>query len=557
MNNYFDLGTYRWPITTDSADAQLWFDRGLIWCYGYNHEEAVCCFEKALEHDPKCAMAYWGIAYATGPNYNRPWKVFTTEELQEVVATCHTNVAEAQARLDGATPVEEALIRAQEKRYQSDQVVDEETFCVWNDDYAAAMRDVYQTFPDNLDVSALYVEAMINRTPWALWDLPTGQPAEGADTVQSIAVLERSIQQVEDEGREPHPGLLHLYIHVMEMSPHPERALRTGDILRDLVPDAGHLLHMPSHVDILCGHYYNAVAANTRASVANDKYLAYAGPFNFYTGYRCHDLHFKIYAAMFLGQYNVALEAAEALIEIVPEELLRLEKPPMADFVECMVSMKMHVLVRFGKWQKIIDEPLPDDQTLYCNTTAMLHYAKAVAYAASGNVEAAEREKPLFEAARAKVPESRYVFNNTCVDVLGIAAEMLYGELEYRKGNYAQAFAHLRKSVYLDDHLAYAEPWGWLQPTRHALGALLLEQGHVAEAEAVYRADLGLDDTLYRPAQHPDNVWSLHGYVECLHRQGKDAEAVAMQARLDVVMARADVPIHASCYCRLEHDHCG
>jgi hypothetical protein len=223
----------------------------------------------------------------------------------------------------------------------------------------------------------------------------------------------------------------------------------------------------------------------------------------------------------------------------------------MADWLEGFVPMKMHVLIRFGKWKEIIAEPLPADAALFCVTTAMLHYAKAVAHAASGNIKAAEAEAQLFEAAVARVPPTRYLFNNTCLDILAVASAMMKGEIEYRKGNAPAAFAHLRHSVELDDNLPYDEPWGWMQPTRHALGALLLEQSKVEEAEQVYRADLGLDGTLRRACQHPENVWSLHGFHECLTRLGKMAEAAIIKQRLDITAARADVPIKASCFCRL------
>ncbi len=556
MNDYYDLGTYSRPVTTTSTDAQRWFDRGLMWCYGYNHEESVVCFQKAAEFDPDCAMAYWGIAYAGGCNYNKPWDAFTPDELVEAVAFCRAMTERALASSGRCSPVERALIDALERRYQSDQVVSDEEFCAWNDDFSAAMRTAYRAFPDDFDVAALFAEAMINRTPWQLWDLKTGKPADGADTREAVAVLERAIDRMAQGGHDPHAGLLHMYIHTMEMSPYPERALRAGDLLRDLVPDAGHLLHMPSHIDILCGHYYNAVAANNRAIAADNKYLDREGALNFYTLYRCHDFHFKIYAAMFLGQYQAALDAANAMVATITDELLHVERPPMVDWLEGLVSMKLHVLIRFGKWQEIIATPLPDDRPFYCNTTAMLHYAKGVALAATEDVPAAEEQRQLFQAAVQRVPETRYIFNNTCLDVLAVAREMLNGEIEYRKGNHDIAFAHLRKSVELDDNLLYAEPWGWMQPARHALGALLLEQGQIDEAAAVYRADLGLDNTLSRPAQHPDNVWSLHGYVECLRRLDKQEEATAMQSRLDLAAARADVPIEASCFCRLEKTCC-
>ncbi len=549
----FNLGPYTRPITTNSPDAQRWFDRGLIWSYGFNFEEAVRCFEQASVADPTCAMAYWGIAYAAGPNYNLTWEDFGWEGAQKVAAICHAATQHALAHRAGVTPVERALIDALAQRYQADYVADEAQFGEWNDAYAAAMRTVYQTFPDDLDVATLTADALLNRTPWQLWDLVTGEAQEDADTLEAVAVIERGLQQVADRCDLPHAGLLHLHIHTLEMSPHPERALRSADTLRDLIPDAGHLLHMPSHIDILCGHYYNAVVANGRAIAVDQKYVAVAGIGNIYTVYRVHNIHFTIYAAMFMGQRQTALNAADALIAALPEALLRIEEPSLVDTLESLVSMKLHVLIRFGEWQAILGEPLPADQDLYCHTTAMLHYAKGIAHAASGDVAAAEQERELFAAACLRVPESRNHFNNSSTAVLAVAAEMLHGEIEYRKGNYAAAYAHLRASVALDDNLAYAEPWGWMQPTRHALGALLLEQGYAEEALAVYRADLGLDNTLNRPSQHPENVWSLHGYVECLHRLDRCDEAAAIQPRLDLALARADVPIHASCFCRLEH----
>jgi tetratricopeptide (TPR) repeat protein len=308
---------------------------------------------------------------------------------------------------------------------------------------------------------------------------------------------------------------------------------------------------MPTHIDVLCGHYANVVELNSRAIVADRKFLEREGSINFYSLYRCHNYHFKLYGSMFLGQYAPALEAANEMIATLPEELLTVEVPPMADWLEGFVPMKLHVLIRFGKWQEIIAEPLPENPALFCVTTAMMHYAKAVAQAVRGNAVAAEEEATRFEAAVAKVPPTRYVFNNTCLDILAVAAAMMRGEIEYRKGNHDLAFAHLRRSVELDDNLPYDEPWGWMQPTRHALGALLLEQGRVDEAESVYRADLGLDGTLPRASQHPENVWSLHGFHECLVRLGKRSEASIIKQRLDLAAARADVPIKSSCFCRL------
>ncbi|MEM7041753.1 MAG: hypothetical protein AAF543_02970 [Pseudomonadota bacterium] len=546
MSDYFDLGDYGRKITTTSDDAQLWFDRGLNWCYGFNHEESVACYRQALEADPDCAMAWWGIAYASGCNYNKPWEAFDEEDAKQSVAAAFEATAHAQRLAATAKPVERALIETLEARYP--QATPGDDMEAWNDAFANAMRGLYRQFGDDLDVAALFAEAIMNRTPWALWDLTSGETAEGAGTAEAIEVLEGAMARL---GGDRHPGLLHLYIHVMEMSPHPERALKAGDNLRDLVPDAGHLQHMPTHIDVLCGHYDTVVQSNTAAIVADRKFLQREGALKFYSLYRCHNYHFKIYGAMFLGQCGPALDAADEMIATLPEELLKVESPPMADWVEGFVPMKMHVMIRFGMWQAIKDTPLPDNQALFCTTTAMTHYAKGVAHAATGDVAAAEQEQEKFEEAVKRVPDSRYVFNNSCLDILAVAAEMLKGELEYRKGNIDQAFAHLRKSVELDDNLPYDEPWGWMQPTRHALGALLLEQDRVEEAEAVYRADLGLDETLARACQHPDNVWSLHGLHECLIKLGKTDQAKYVKLRLDLAEARADEPIRASCYCRM------
>jgi tetratricopeptide (TPR) repeat protein len=544
--DYYDLGTHSRPVTTSSPEAQTWFDRGLMWTYAFNHEEAVACFEAAAEADPDCAMAYWGIAYALGPNYNKPWDSFDGEDLTRTVDRTHTTVEQAHAKAAEATPVERALIAALRKRYPQAEAV--EHCSVWNEPYADEMRQVYRLAPDDLDVATLYADALMNLTPWRLWDLKSAEPAAGSRTLEAKAVLDRAVAT--DPGA-VHPGVLHMYIHLMEMSPTPEVALPIADRLRGTAPDAGHLHHMPTHLDVLCGDYRRVVSDNGRAITADEKFLQRSGPLNFYTLYRCHDFHFKIYGAMFLGQSAVALQTAKQLEESIPEELLRVQSPPMADWLEGFLAMRVHVLVRFGRWNDILSLPLPDDQVLYCVSTAMLHYARGVALAATGEVARAEAEREVFRTACERVATSRMLFNNTCTDILQVASAMLDGELEYRKGNYDEAFKALERSIELDDGLPYDEPWGWMQPTRHAYGALLLEQGRVAEAEAVYRADLGLDDTLPRALQHPNNVWALHGFHECLVKLGKTGEAKIVEQQLRIAVALADVPIEASCLCRL------
>ncbi|MFC9502093.1 hypothetical protein [Streptomyces sp. NPDC057002] len=547
MDDYYDLGTYGRPVTTSSSAAQLWFDRGLLWTYAFHHEEAVACFEKAAEADPECAMAYWGIAYALGPNYNKPWEFFDDDELVRTVDRTHTAVEQAHDKAVKATPVEQALIGALRARYPQAEAV--EDCSVWNEPYADAMRAVYELAPHDPDIATLHADALMNLTPWQLWDLRTGQPAEGAKTVEAKAVLDGALATEAGVG---HPGVLHLYIHLMEMSPTPEQALTVADRLRGIVPDAGHLHHMPSHLDVLCGDYRRVVAANSEAIAVDEKYHRRAGAMNFYTLYRAHNYHFKIYGAMFLGQAQVALDTAAQLEAAIPEDLLRVPSPPMADWLEGFLAMRVHVLIRFGRWTDILALPAPADPGLYAVTTAMRHYARGVALSATGETESAEAERELFRAAVSRVPETRMLFNNTCHDILAIASAMLDGELEYRRGNHDLAFAALERSIELDDSLPYDEPWGWMQPTRHAYGALLLEQGRVAEAEAVYRADLGLDATLPRAQQHPGNVWSLHGFHECLLRTGKTGEAALVAQQLKMATALADVPVEASCFCRLD-----
>ena len=538
----YNLGSYSRTVTTSSKDAQAWFDRGLAWTYAYNHEEAIECFRNAIAADPNCAMAHWGVGYCIGPNYNKPWETFEEEEKPDCIEVAQGSIMAALAILDEVTPVERALIEALAARYPDTPGIEE--FAPWNDAFADAMREVHGQFGNDLDVCAVLAEAIMNRTPWELWDLPSGEPAEGADTLEAIEVLDTAFDTL--PGAWQHAGLLHMYIHLMEMSPHPEKALRKGDALSTLVPDAGHMLHMPSHIDVLCGDYMNVVLRNEAAIVADRKFLKDRGADNFYSVYRCHNYHFKIYGAMFLGQPTAALEAADELIASLPADILR----PMADWFEAFVPMKQHVLIRFGRWSDILDQDLPEDEELYAVTLAMMRYARTVALANLHRLDEAEAEKAKFYSALEAVPETRMLFNNTCRDILGVAEQMMLGELSYHQGDHQTAFTHLRKSVEIDDTLPYDEPWGWMQPTRHALGALLLEQDQAEEAEAVYRADLGLDATLSRACQHPGNVWSLHGLHECLTRRGETVEAAHIKLQLDKAAARAEVPIKASCYCR-------
>lgn len=546
---YYDVDVFARPVTTTAPEAQLWFNRGLVWCYAYFHDEAIACFRKAARADPGCAMAFWGAAYAAGPNYNLPWELCDDAMRRDALAAAYDAARSALALRDGAAPAERALIEALVARYPQREPAELEVMQGWDRAFADAMRAVHEARPDDLDLRAVYAEAVMNLTPWRMWDQKTGAPAEGARTLEAQAVLEAALDTDPEAMR--HPGILHLYVHLMEMSPVPEKALKAADALRDLVPDAGHLIHMPTHIDVQCGNYRDTFHWNWRAVQADRKALDRMGVYTIYTGYRIHNHHFAAYGAMFLGQFAPAWAAARELVALTPEEFLRVASPPFADFYESYMAIWVHVLIRFGRWRQIIAEPLPEDAELYANLTATLLYAKGIAHAARGEVAEAEAARTRFLAARDVVPEARRMHNVLCSAQLAVAEAMLDGEIAYRRGDVERGFARLRDAVALEDALPYDEPWGWMQPTRHALGALLLEQGRVEEAEAVYREDLGLGGTLSRAQVHPDNVWSLRGLNDCLAARGAAAslEGRLIAQRLALAESRADRRVGASCFC--------
>src|ERR1700738_378856 len=538
---YYDLGSYHRPIETPSPQAQVWFDRGMGWAYAFNHEEEIRCFDRALELHPALAIARWGVAYSTGPNYNKAWEAFDPVDLSASLARARMELSLAVTAR--ATAIEQGLIEALQARFPTDDPNDVDALHAGHTAYADAMVALAEAYPDDVDVQALAADALVNITAWALWDITTGKPAPGSRVLEAKQILEDALAT--PAGRE-HPMILHLYLHTMEMSATPQDALPAADLLRNLVPDAGHLQHTPSHIDVLCGNYRDSVVSNLSAVQADRQFVEREGPLNFYSLYRAHNLHFIVYSAMFEGNSRAALDAAAELAGQLTPELLAIESPPMADWLEAFVPLRIHVLVRFGRWDELTAQPLPDDVDLYCSTAATIHYGRGVAHAAKGQLPQARAERQAFTNAYARIPDTRYLFNNTARDILAVAQEMLDGEITYREGRFDDAFAHLRRAIERDDSLPYDEPWGWMSPTRHALGALLLGQGHLEKAAAVYAADLGLDPTLARPCQHPGNVWSLHGYLECLKRLGRNDEATIIGKQLEIAIARADVPILAS-----------
>ena len=548
----FDLGGHTRQISTSSPEAQVWFNYGLNWCFGFNHEEGVKCFQRALEHDPDCVMAHWGAAYGAGPFYNMAWCDFTEAEAAQATAFCHGHIQKARAAAHGATAAENMLVDALAQRFQAPHPVAQAEFDRWDDDYADAMRGVLRACPDDHDIMAITAEALMTRTPWKLWDVKRGIPPPNTDTYEALAIIERSIALHEAAGTPQHPAILHLHIHATEMSNDPGQAMRSADLLGDMQPDAGHMNHMPGHTYVLCGEYEKAKFASEKAIAANRKYLAYAGPFNFYTTARCHDLHLMMYTCMFLGQFEPAMQAADEMCATLSHEVLTHRGAVQTSVtMEGYYSMRMHVLVRFGKWREIVAAPLPPCPVTWCVSTPMHHYAKAIAHAFLGEMADADRERRLFYDAVARIPANRKFFNNPARTILGVGEKMMEGEIAYHQGRHEEAFALLREAVARDDNLEYTEPWAWMHPPRHALAALLAEQGRHAEAEEHYRTDLGLNDDLQRCAQHPDNVWALHGLVECLRARGETAELSDLEARLKKAMALTDTPVTSSCLCRV------
>jgi tetratricopeptide (TPR) repeat protein len=552
----FDLGTHTRTISTAAAEAQRWFNLGLNWCFGFNKVEGVKCFQRALEFDPECVMAHWGVAYGAGPFYNLVWREHGEQEANAATKLACDHIAKARKHAHRATELENQLVQAMAWRFQKAHTVSPEEYDRWDDDYAAQMRRLHHSHPDDQDVAALFLEALITRTPRRLWDVKTGAAAEGSDILEALQVCAHSIARSDQLGKPPHPAIVHLHIHALEMSNFPERGMRSADALANMCPDAGHMNHMPGHIYVLCGDYERARLASERAIRANDKFLAYAGPFTFYTVACCHDLHLMMHSCMFLGRYRDAIAAANKTCDLLTKDVLSVQgRPKFAMSLEGYYSMKMHVLVRFGRWREIIEAPLPDDPELYPVTTAMHHYAKGVAHASLKNFRAAEEAREHFHASLNRIPKERRFFNNPAHDILAVGEKMLDGELEYHKGNYRAAFEHLRESVRRDDNLQYIEPWAWMHPPRHALAALLLEQGECDDAEAIYRDDLGLTGNIQRCAQHPDNVWSLHGLVECLQRRGEASELPQLRTKLANALRMTDVPITSSCMCRSSTDH--
>ncbi len=511
------LGHHSRKVGTSSAAAQEYFDQGLAFLYGFNHDEAIRSFEAAAAADPRCAMAYWGIAAANGPHINNP-----------LVDEAHAKAAwvalsKARELAAGASAVDHALIDALGKRYENPQPEDRKPLDVA---YADAMRKVWESHPDDADVGALTAEALMDLRPWDQWT-PGGKPQPGTEEVLKIldAVLAKSPK---------HPLASHLMIHATEASPHPERADAAADRLRDLMPGIGHLVHMPSHIDVRRGRWQEAVLANEKAIAADNVYYAAVPRQGFYRMYMAHNHHMLAFAAMMQGQSLKSGATIKELLASIPEESIAKQ----GALIDGFFALPYELHVRFGQWDEMLAEPKPREE--FPITTALWHYARGVAFAARGLVDEAKAEQKEFQLAIKRVPPGATFGKNLAISLFGVAERMLTGEILYREGKVEEGIAALREAVKREDRLHYAEPPGWIQPVRHALGAALMETHHYAEAEQVYRDDL---------THHPENGWSLYGLSQALKQQGKTAEALTVKLQFDKAWERADIKLASSCFC--------
>ncbi len=514
---YEGFNGYTRRITTASTAAQQWFDQGVQLLYGFNHDEAIRSFETAAELDPTCAMAWWGAAYARGLHINNP------EMGEEQSRRAHEAADNALAALDDESPVEQALIRAVRSRYAWPVPKDRRPL---DQSYADAMEAVWHRFPDDADVGALYAESLMNLQPWDLW---TAAGVPKGRTLEIVAVLERTLAK-----HPRHPGANHFYIHAIEASPWPEKGIEVAERLQTLVPGSGHLVHMPSHIFMRVGRYAEAAAANERAIAADENYFSNAPAPDFYSVYFLHNIHFLAYAAMMEGRYESAITASRKIETTIPPEFLK----KYVTVADGFMPTTLHVLIRFGKWNEILAAPEPESWRLL--SRAERHFARSLAHAALGQTEAARREIDLLDEVAQGFTDEWKMGNNSAKAVIEVARTMAEGELAYRQGDREPAFERLRAAVKLEEALSYDEPPGWMQPVRHALGALLLADDRPQEAEEVYQADL---------VRHPGNAWSLLGLQQALAKQGNAREADALDEQVRQAWARADVAPVASCYC--------
>jgi tetratricopeptide (TPR) repeat protein len=518
---YEGLGSYSRKVTTKSAEGQRYFDQGLGFLHGFNHRAAIRAFQQAAELDPNCAMAHWGTALACGPHIN----AMAVPPAEAALAWKELELAQKNA--GNADPIERALIDALAKRYANPQPEDRSGL---DRAYADAMREVWKEYPKDPDVGALFAEAMMNLRPWDQWT-PDGKPQPGTDEI--LATLKAVLELNPD-----HPLANHLYIHAVEASPNPERAIAAAERLRTLQPGLAHNVHMPSHIDIRTGQWLKAVDTNEKAVEADERHRKVFGPAKgFLNVYVAHNRAMLAYAAMMTGQRDLAMKHIRAMVEEVPADFLK-ENALQA---EAMVATPLEVMVRFGMWDEILAEPEKYSDKMWF-TRAFHHAACAIAYAAKGDTASARKEQSVFLERAKLVPKEDFLSNNNCEALLAITIPMVEGEILIAEEKIDSGIEQLRAAIQKEDALKYDEPPGWMIPVRHSLGAVLMKQRRYAEAEQVYRDDL---------ARLPENGWSLFGLADSLRKQKKNPDEVAQtQAKFKKIWAKADLTITTSCLCQ-------
>lgn len=512
------LGAHRRKVTTTSEVAQAYVDQGLAFLSAFNHDEARRAFAYAAAVDPSCPMAHWGVAMSNAPHVNEP-EIDAERQRAGFVAARRAKDVAARA----GSPVERDLADAAVARFADPPPADRKPL---DAAFAAAMRGVHARHPDDADVGAWFVESLLDLRPWDYWT-PDGKLQPGMDEAERV--LDATLARAPS-----HPLALHLQVHFVEASPYPERADGAADRLRGLAPGLGHLVHMPSHVDIRRGRWAEAIAANERAIASDASYKALSPKQGFYNLYMGHNRHMLAFAAMMRGQRQKATVAMRELVEGLDRAWL-VEK---AAFVEGFLAMPLEVMVRFGEWDAIL--AVPEPEPTFPLTRALRHYARGVAFAARESPKEARAELAQLEAGKAAIPKDGKFGNAPSLALATLAGRMLEGEVAIREGKTDDGLASLRAAVALEDALLFDEPPDWIQPVRHALGAALVRAGKAAEAEAVYRRDL---------ARHPENGWSLFGLARALRLQKKAAEAKAVDARFRAAWADADVELSSSCFC--------
>jgi len=504
------LGAHHHAVTTSNREAQQFFDQGISLIYGFNHEAAAKSFRRASELDPNLAMAHWGYAYAVGPNYNEP-----TIDLERMKAAFEA-VGKAQKLIAGATERERAYVAALAKRFTLDAQPDVKRL---GRDYMEAMRDVYRRFPDDLDAATLYADSLMNLNPWQLWT-KDGKPAEGTEEI--VTVLESVL------ARDPnHLGANHLYIHAVEASPTPHRALPSANRLEGLAPAAGHLVHMPGHIYLRTGDFEASARTNEAAAEADRAYLKRTGESGMYAAmYYSHNLHFLVESYGRMGMYRDALRSAGALADNVRGHIKAM---PM---VEGFFASSMFVRLRFAKWEDVIKFPEPEPDLKL--TRAIWRFARGVAFATTKRAGEAEGERTAFLEISKNLPGETPFGLNSAESVLKIASNQLDARIKWARGDRAGSIDSWRSAVAAQDAINYDEPPGWYYPVRESLGAALLLSGDAAQAEKVFRDDL---------RENPRNGRSLFGLRESLKAQGKTDAAVLVDREFAAAWKRADTQL--------------